>query len=55
MVVGYVELSKVLDALKPAELELGREINAVVYLSSEYQRQSGKGVTWLRRCPGDLG
>ena len=39
MVVGDVELSEVLEALRPAELELGREINAVVYLPSEYRRK----------------
>jgi predicted nucleotidyltransferase len=39
LVVGDVELSEVLEALKPAEAELGREINAVVYLPAEYRRR----------------
>ena len=39
MVVGEVELSEVLEALRPAEAELGREINAVVYLPEEYRRR----------------
>jgi hypothetical protein len=34
-----VELSEVLDALRPAEKELGREINAMVYLPAEYRRK----------------
>jgi len=39
MVVGDVELSEVLESLRPAEKELGREINAVVYLPAEYRRR----------------
>ncbi|MEP7326727.1 MAG: nucleotidyltransferase domain-containing protein [Gemmatimonadota bacterium] len=39
MVVGDVELSEVLEALKPAEKDLGREINVVVYLPAEYRRR----------------
>ena len=39
MVVGEVELSEVLEALRPAEAELGTEINAVVYLPEEYRRK----------------
>ncbi len=39
LVVGDLELSEVLEALKPAEQELGREINPVVYLPGEYRQR----------------
>ena len=39
LIVGDVELSEVLEALKPAEQALGREIQPVVYLPSEYRRR----------------
>ncbi len=39
VVVGDVELAEVLKALRPAETDLGREVNAVVYLPAEYRRR----------------
>lgn len=54
LVVGDLEPSEVLDALRPAEDALGREINAITYLPAEYRRRKKEKrhfVEAVRRGP----
>ncbi|MCH7591655.1 MAG: NACHT domain-containing protein [Planctomycetes bacterium] len=49
MLIGDVSLRELTPALKQAELELGRQVNVVVYSRAEWDRRCAEGNAFVRR------
>ena len=49
MLIGNVSLRELTPALKQAEIELGRQVNVVVYSSEEWGCRCADGNTFVTR------
>jgi predicted nucleotidyltransferase len=48
MVIGNIGFGEIVDLLSPAETQLGREINAVVYPETEFQEKTRRDQYFVK-------